>query len=302
MAHKSGFVAVIGRPNVGKSTLINALTGEKVAITSPRPQTTRTNLRAIITKKQYQMIFIDTPGIHKPKNKLGEFMVQSATGVIGDADVVLYLFDATEDNISEGDKNIISQIKAGGKKSPVILIFTKIDLIEKEKLLRLTEMLAKEYEFDDIIPVSARERDGINIIEKEIVKRLPEGPEYYPGDIITDSTVREMTAEIIREKILLYTNEEVPHGTGVEIVVFEEARRKEGKARIEANIFCEKESHKGILIGKDGAMLKKIGTAARRDIERIEGTGVNLKLWVKVKEDWRNSPGMLKELGYREQK
>jgi GTP-binding protein Era len=229
-------------------------------------------------------------------------MVQSATGVIGDADVVLYLFDATEDNISEGDKNIISQIKAGGKKSPVILIFTKIDLIEKEKLLRLTEMLAKEYEFDDIIPVSARERDGINIIEKEIVKRLPEGPEYYPGDIITDSTVREMTAEIIREKILLYTNEEVPHGTGVEIVVFEEARRKEGKARIEANIFCEKESHKGILIGKDGAMLKRIGTAARRDIERIEGTGVNLKLWVKVKEDWRNSPGMLKELGYREQK
>lgn len=302
MAHKSGFVAVIGRPNVGKSTLINALTGEKVAITSPRPQTTRTNLRAIITKKQYQMIFIDTPGIHKPKNKLGEFMVQSATGVIGDADVVLYLFDATEDNISEGDKNIIAQIKAGGKKSPVILIFTKIDLIEKEKLLRLTEMLAKEYEFDDIIPVSARERDGINIIENEIVKRLPEGPEYYPGDIITDSTVREMTAEIIREKILLYTNEEVPHGTGVEIVVFEEARRKEGKARIEANIFCEKESHKGILIGKDGAMLKKIGTAARRDIERIEGTGVNLKLWVKVKEDWRNSPGMLKELGYREQK
>ena len=303
MAHRSGFTAVIGRPNVGKSTLINALTGEKVAITSPKPQTTRTNLRAIITEEDYQIIFIDTPGIHRPRTKLGEYMVRSAKDVIGDADVILYLFDSTDDEVTEADREILAGLKEKKAKGvPVILILTKIDLIQKEKLLELTDKLTKEMDFTDIIPVSAKKKDGIKIIIDEIVKRLPEGPEYYPDDIITDSTVREMAAEIIREKILLYTNEEVPHGTGVEIIIFEEPARKKDVCTIEANIYCEKESHKGILIGKNGAMLKKIGTAARYDIEKIQGSPVNLKLWVKVKTDWRNSPGMLKELGYREDK
>lgn len=298
---KSGFVTVVGRPNVGKSTLINALTGEKVAITSPKPQTTRSKQLAILTEKNYQIIFVDTPGIHSPKNKLGEFMVKTAEDAITATDVILYLYDATEDFVSEANKSIIEKVKAETNIKK-LLVITKVDLVEKEKLLSIIAKLMSLCDFDEVIPVSAIKKDGLNIIIEEILKYLPEGPLYYPDDISTVSTIRELALEIIREKVLLFTNDEVPHGTGVEIVKYTEPSFQGGTTTIEATIFCEKNSHKGILIGKGGEMLKKIGTAARRDIEKLLDGKLNLKLWVKVKEDWRNSPSMLRELGYKEEK
>ncbi len=298
--HKSGFVTIIGRANVGKSTLLNALAGQKVAITSPRPQTTRNNLRAIITENDYQIIFIDTPGIHSPKNKLGEFMLKTAQGTLSEVDAIVYVYDVNASEIMNADLQIIN-ILDSVKTTPIYLVLNKVDTIEKEKVLVLIDKLSKMSEFNAIIPVSAKNGDGVDILLKEIVKVLPEGPRYYPDNIITDSTVRDISAEIIREKILMFTNEEVPHGTGVEIIQFKEAGRT-GVCTIEANIYCEKPSHKGILIGKEGSMLKRIGQSARIDIEKLIGDKVNLKLWIKVKEDWRNNLGMLKELGYKEQK
>lgn len=298
---KSGFVTVVGRPNVGKSTLINALTGEKIAITSPKPQTTRNKQLAIITEKNYQIVFVDTPGIHSPKNRLGEFMVKTAEDAISATDVILYLYDATENVISEANKNIIERI-SGETKTKKILIITKVDLVEKEKILGIIAGITNLCEFDDVIPVSAVKKDGLSIIIDTIVNYLPEGPLYYPDDISTVSTVREIAEEIIREKVLYFTNDEVPHGVGVEIIKFTEPAVPGLATTIEATVFCEKESHKGILIGKGGSMLKKIGSSARRDIEKFTDGKVNLKLWVKVKEDWRNSQSMLKELGYKEEK
>ncbi len=301
MGFKSGFITVVGRPNVGKSTLINAMAGEKLAITSPKPQTTRNKLMAIITEEDYQIVFIDTPGIHKPKNRLGEFMVKTAEDTMSGADMILYLFDASHKSILPADREIIEQVSNAGA-SKTMLILTKIDLIKKDEVLALISQITEIGKFDEVIPVSAIKDDGVDIVLKSIVSYLPEGPMYFPEDIATDSTVREMTTEIIREKILYFTDDEVPHGVGVEIITFKEPKRADGTCLIEANIYCEKSSHKGILIGKNGAMLKKIGTAARRDIERLTGYKINLKLWVKVKEDWRNSPGMLKELGFKEEK
>ncbi len=298
---KSGFVTVVGRPNVGKSTLINALTGEKIAITSPKPQTTRNKQLAIITEKNYQIVFVDTPGIHSPKNRLGEFMVKTAEDAISATDVILYLYDATENVISEANKNIIERI-SGETKTKKILIITKVDLVEKEKILGIIAGITNLCEFDDVIPVSAVKKDGLSIIIDTIVNYLPEGPLYYPDDISTVSTVREIAEEIIREKVLYFTNDEVPHGVGVEIIKFTGPAAPGLATTIEATVFCEKESHKGILIGKGGSMLKKIGSSARRDIEKFTDGKVNLKLWVKVKEDWRNSQSMLKELGYKEEK
>lgn len=300
MQHRSGFVTVIGRPNVGKSTLINCFLGEKVAITSPKPQTTRSNLRAIITEQDYQIVLLDTPGIHKPQNKLGEYMMQSVSGALKDVDLILYLYDATEKEINPGDARIIEQLKALGGHTPVFLILNKIDLVPKENLLHLIEVLSQEYPFEQIIPVSARKADGLSVLREEIIRKLPEGPRYFPENISTDSTIREITREIIREKILFFTNEEVPHGVGIEIVQFKEASRTNRAVVIEANIYCEKATHKGILIGKSGAMLKRIGSAARRDIEKLTDAPVHLNLWVKVKSDWRNNPSMLKELGFED--
>ena len=299
-AFKSGFVTVTGRPNVGKSTLINALTGEHVAITSPKPQTTRKNQLAILTEKNYQIVFVDTPGLHVPKTKLGEYMVNCVDNALDSSEIVMYLYDSTESNVSDANKKFCEKLsKLSNVKK--LLVLTKIDLIEKDKLLPIISELTSICEFDSVIPVSSVKKDGTKIIITELLKYLPEGPAYYTDDITTTSTVRDMAAEIIREKVLYFTNDEVPHGGGVEIIQFKEAKRRDLATTIEATILCEKDSHKGILIGKEGAMLKRIGSAARKDIENIVGGKVNLKLWIKVKDDWRNSKHMLKELGYKDE-
>lgn len=295
MAHRAGFVTVVGRPNVGKSTLINSMLGEKIAITSPRPQTTRTNMRAIVSDKNYQLIFVDTPGIHSPKNKLGEYMTQAATSTFSEVDVIVFVADATDKKIPAADFTIIDDIKKSGK--PAFLVINKTDAVEKEILLEKIAEYSAKMDFREVIPLSAKKNDGTKILLKLLVGCLPEGPALYDPDILTDKTVRELCAEIIREKILLFTTDEVPHGVGVEIVKYSEGSSDKA-TEIHANIYCEKESHKGILIGKNGDMLKRIGTAARKDMEPLSGGKVNLKLWVKVREDWRNSAGMLKELGF----
>lgn len=295
---RSGFITVIGKPNVGKSTIINALVGEKVAITSPKPQTTRSNLRAVITGRDYQMIFIDTPGIHTPKNKLGEYMVSAAAATFGEVDVIVLVCDATDRSLSQNEERIIEKLK-DGKKVPVFLVINKTDAVRKELLLEKMQRYAALYPFREILPVSALKREGIETLRSMILNCLEEGPQYFPGNITADTTMRTIVAEIIREKILLHTNDEVPHGTGIEIIQYKEPAKCGGVTSIEANIYCEKATHKGILIGRNGEKLKRIGSSARRDIERIAGGQVNLKLWVKVKDDWRNRPGMLKELGFQ---
>lgn len=295
---KSGFITVIGKPNVGKSTIINSLVGEKVAITSPKPQTTRSNLRAVITESNYQMIFIDTPGIHAPKNKLGEFMVTSASSTFNEVDVIIMVCDATDRSLSKTDEKIIEKLKEI-KNKPVFLVINKTDAVKKELLLNKIAEYSELYNFKEIIPISALKREGVELLRDIILGCLKEGPQYFPANISADTTMRTIVSEIIREKILLNTNDEVPHGTGIEIIQYKEPKRADGVTTIEANIYCEKTTHKGIIIGKNGEKLKKIGTSARRDIERICGGQVNLKLWVKVKDDWRNSPGMLKELGFQ---
>lgn len=297
MNHKTGFVTVIGRPNVGKSTLINSLVGEKIAITSPKPQTTRTNMRAIISEKDYQIIFLDTPGIHAPKNKLGEYMTKAADSTLDEVDVVVFLCDSTDKTVYQPDLKIIDRLRE--LKKPVYLVLSKTDLAEKDALLEKIAILSGKMQFKEIIPLSAKTGDGVDILLNLLVRELPEGPALYEEDILTDTKIREICGEIIREKILLMTDDEVPHGTGVEIVSFKEAKDINSVTKIEADIYVEKESHKGIIIGKGGAMLKKIGTSARIDIEKLVGTKVNLNLWIKVREDWRNSPGVMKELGYR---
>ncbi len=296
MVTKSGFITIVGRPNVGKSTLINKLAGEKIAITSPKPQTTRTNLHAILTEDNYQMIFVDTPGIHAPKNKLGEYMTQSAHGTLSEVDAVVFVCDSTEKTILQSDLKIVDLLRS--LKKPVYLVLNKTDAVAKEVLLEKIQILSEKMHFTEIIPLSAKTGDGVKLLKDLLIRALPEGPAYFPEDILTDTSVRDLCREIIREKILLFTSEEVPHGVGIEIVKFEEAKKDGGVTTIDANIYCEKETHKGILIGKQGAMLKKIGTAARKEVEKLLGTQINLRLWVKVREDWRNNPGMLKELGF----
>lgn len=295
MSFKSGFVSIVGRPNVGKSTLSNRLSGEKLSITSNKPQTTRNTIKTIINTEDSQIIFIDTPGIHKPKNKLGEYMVNIAEDTLNEVDIVLYLVEAVDKEPGAGDIYIMEQLKT--LRTPTFLIINKIDLIKKEQLLERISKYTGVMEFEAVIPISALNDEGTDIVMKEIVKILPEGPKYFPDDILTDQPEKMIAAELIREKILELILEEVPHGTGVEIISFKE---REGKnmVDIEANIYCEKETHKGILIGKEGKMLKKIGSLARTEIENLLGTKVYLQLWVKVKPDWRNSDNMLKTLGY----
>ena len=296
MAFKSGFVTIIGRPNVGKSTLLNRLSGEKIAITSNKPQTTRNTIKMVITKEDCQIIFLDTPGIHKPKTKLGEYMVNVAQGTLSEVDVILFLIEATETRPGAGDLFILEQLK--NLKVKKYLVINKIDLVKKDQLLPLMSAYKEVMEFDAIIPISALNDEGTDTIINEIKAILPEGPKYFPDDMLTDQPEKNIVAELIREKILNLFSDEVPHGVGVEVLSFKE---REGKdiIDIQATIYCEKDSHKGILIGKEGKMLKQVGSLSRLDIEKLLGTKVFLELWVKVKPDWRNSATMLKTLGYK---
>lgn len=291
---RSGFVALAGRPNVGKSTLMNALVGEKVSIVSSKPQTTRNQIRGILTRDGVQVVFIDTPGMHKPRNELGEYMVRAAVGAWRDVDLILAVLDASEP-IGEGDERLIGQV--GALSTPVILALNKIDRIRKEELLALIDRFAALQFIAQIIPISALTGDGVPLLEREIVSRMPEGPRYFPDDIYTDQPERMLAAELIREKALMLLREEIPHGIGVEI--FDMGRREEQElVDIHANILCEKASHKSIIIGKGGRILGKIGQLARRELEALLGDRINLQLWVKVRPDWRNSVSWMRELGY----
>jgi len=292
---KSGFVSIIGRTNVGKSTLINALVGEKVAIATSKTQTTRNAIRAIVNRSNSQIIFIDTPGIHKPRTKLGETMISTAFGIIPNVDINLFIVEATSDTIGKGDRIILEKIKELGKKT--ILVINKIDLIQKEKLLKLMELYNKEYNFETIIPVSAVKDENLELLLNEIEKYIPEGPAYYNIDEYTDQTGRQLAEEVIREKSLKLLDEEVPHGIYVEVekMNLRKTTKDEDIYDVEAVIYCLKKSHKGIIIGKNGGLLKKIGTYARQDLEKMLGTKINLKLWVKVKEDWQDNNNIVKK-------
>lgn len=286
---KSGFVSIIGRTNVGKSTLINSLTNEKVSITVNKSQTTRTAIKAIVNRESSQIIFIDTPGVHKPKTKLGDTMLETIWLSIPNSDVILFVIDATSKKIGTGDRIILDKIKELKRKT--ILIINKIDLIEKEELLKIIELYKNEYEFEAIIPASSLKNDNISVILEEVEKLLPEGPAYYDTDEYTDQTARQIVEEIIRQKALILLEDEIPHGIYVEIqkMKLRKTAKNEDIYDIEAIIYCIRESHKGIIIGKKGTMLKNIGMYARQDIEEILQTKVNLKIWVKVKENWQDN-------------
>lgn len=293
---RSGFVSMIGRTNVGKSTIINALVGEKVSAVANKVQTTRTAIRAIVNRQNSQIIFIDTPGIHKPKSKLSETMVETAFTFIGDVDVVVFVVDATSKEIGRGDSKILEKIKESKKKT--ILAINKVDMVQnKENLLKLIDLYQKEYNFTAVVPISASKKENLEELLEEIENNLKEGPAYYNIEEYTDQTTRQLIEEIIREKALKLLNEEVPHGIFVETekVKFRKTKEKEQICDIEATIYCLRDSHKGIIIGKGGNMLKKIGTYAREDLEGMLDTKVNLKLWVKVKEDWLNNDSIVKK-------
>ncbi|MBQ9886697.1 MAG: GTPase Era [Lachnospiraceae bacterium] len=290
---KSGFVTLIGRPNVGKSTLMNHLIGQKIAITSRKPQTTRNRIQTVYTDEKGQIVFVDTPGIHKAKNKLGEYMVNSAERSINEVDVVLWLVEPSN-FIGAGERHIIDQLKH--VKNPVILIINKIDTVKKQEVASFIDTYRREYDFAEIIPVSALKSVNLDSVIDAIMKYLPYGPMYYDEDTVTDQPMRQITAEMIREKALRLLEEEIPHGIAVTIEKME--MRKNGLYDIEATIVCERESHKGIIIGKGGSMLKKIGSQARADIENMLEAQVNLKLFVKVRKEWRDNELYLKNYGY----
>ena len=292
---KSGFVAILGRTNVGKSSIINKLVGEKIAAVANKTQTTRTVIRAIVNRPNSQIIFIDTPGIHKPKSKLGDIMVENAFEVSKDVDVVVFVVEATSDDIGKGDELILEKIKEANKKT--ILVINKIDLVDKAKVAKIIEIYKNEYDFSAIIPVSTVKDTNLEIILDEIEKNLKEGPAYYDIEEYTDQTTRQLVEETIREKALKLLNDEVPHGILVEVEKMKKRKTLENEPiyNIEATIYCLRESHKGIIIGKNGSMLKKIGTYARQDLERMLEIKVNLKLWVKVREDWINNEKFIKD-------
>lgn len=295
---KSGFVAIIGRPNVGKSTLMNHLIGQKIAITSNKPQTTRNRIQTVYTDEERgQIIFLDTPGIHKAKNKLGEYMVNVAEHTLNEVDLILWLVEPT-DYIGAGEQHIIEMLK--NTKTPVILVINKLDtLSERDQMLTYIDTYRKVYDFAEIVPASALRGQNTDLIIDLIFQYLPEGPMFYDVDTITDQPERQIVAELIREKALHALNEEIPHGIAVSIERMKD-RKGQNIVDIDATIICERDSHKGIIIGKGGAMLKKIGTNARYEIERLLGCKVNLKLWVKVKKDWRDSDILIKNFGYKE--
>ncbi len=292
--YKAGFAALIGRPNVGKSTLMNRIIGQKIAITSNKPQTTRNRIQTVYTSKEGQIVFLDTPGIHKAKNKLGNYMVGVAERTVRDVDVVLWLVEPTT-YIGAGEKHIIQVLKKCS--TPVILVINKTDTVKKEEILLFIDTYRKEMDFEEIVPVSALKGDNTEELVACIMKYLPYGPAFYDEDTITDQPERQIVAELIREKALRSLDEEIPHGIAVSI---ESMKYRKGLVDIEATIVCERDSHKGIIIGKGGAMLKKIGSLARRDIEEMLECKTNLQLWVKVKKDWRDSDFLLKNFGYRQ--
>ena len=291
--HKSGFIAVIGRPNVGKSTLINTLIGEKIAIMSDKPQTTRNRILCILTQPDAQIVFLDTPGIHKPRHKLGEYMVKSAENTLKELDAILFVVDATQE-LGPGELYILERLQATSK--PVILVVNKIDLINKEESLPIISRYAEHYPFAGVVPIAAKKEINLDALLTEVKKYIPEGPQYYPEDMITDQPERLIVAELVREKILQLTHDEVPHAIAVE--TDEMKTRDNGDTYIRATIYVERDSQKGIIIGAKGAMLKEIGALSRTDIEGLLGTKVYLDLWVKVKKDWRDRDSVLHQFGF----
>lgn len=291
---KSGFATLIGRPNVGKSTLMNYLIGQKIAITSNKPQTTRNRIQTVLTTEEGQIIFVDTPGIHKAKNKLGEYMVNIAERTLNEVDVVLWLVEPTT-FIGAGEKHIAQQLEKVN--TPVILVINKVDSVKKEEVFASIAAYKDLYNFAEIVPVSARSGENTNELLKVVFKYLPYGPQFYDEDTVTDQPERQIVAELIREKALHCLNEEIPHGIAVTIERMQKTRKL---THIDATIICERDSHKGIIIGKQGKMLKKIGSTARYEIEKMLDRQVNLQLWVKVKKDWRDSEFLMKNFGYRE--
>ena len=289
----SGFVSVIGRPNVGKSTLVNSLVGQKIAIMSDKPQTTRNKILCVLTLADAQILFIDTPGIHKPKHKLGEYMVKQAETTLKEVDVVLFVVDATEE-MGAGEKYILERLAA--VKTPVILAVNKIDLLAKEKLLPIIQQYQSQYKFAAIVPISAVHKDNLSGLVNELKNHLMPGPQYYPDDMVTDQPERLIIAELIREKVLTLTREEIPHAIAVDIE--EITKRSNEDVYVRAVVYVERDSQKGIVIGSGGALLKEIGRLARTDIENLLGSKVFLDLWVKVKKDWRNRDGVLRSFGY----
>ena len=290
---RSGFVAILGRPNVGKSSIMNRIVGEKVAIVSNHPQTTRNKLLGVATGPDWQLVFVDTPGLHKPRTKLGEYMMKSASDAREGVDAVLAVVDGQR--IGGGDRAVLADIQT--MNCPRFLAVNKIDVVPPEKLMpQLAEL--NEFSFDQIFSVSARTGENIDLLTRKLIEAMPEGPKYFPDDMITDQPERVMCAEIIREKALLNLRDEIPHGVGVEMLQIRKV--SDTLTEIHANVYCERDSHKSIIIGKQGAMLGKIGREARADIERLLGTKVMLKLWVKVRVDWRNRAGDLRALGYED--
>ena len=292
---KSGFVTLIGRPNVGKSTLMNYLIGQKIAITSNKPQTTRNRIQTVLTTDEGQIVFVDTPGIHKAKNKLGEYMVNVAEKTLNEVDVVLWLVEPTT-FIGAGEQHIAKQLQR--VKTPVILVINKVDSVKREEILPAIAAYKDIYDFADIVPVSARSGDNTDELLRVIMKYLPYGPQFYDEDTVTDQPERQIVAELIREKALHSLQDEIPHGIAVAI---DRMKMQNKVMHIDATIICERDSHKGIIIGKQGSMLKKIGSTARYEIERMLDCKVNLQLWVKVKKDWRDSDFLMKNFGYREE-
>lgn len=291
--HKSGFIAVIGRPNVGKSTLVNTLIGQKIAIMSDKPQTTQNRILCILTEPDAQYIFLDTPGIHKPKHKLGEYMVKAAEGTLKEVDAILFVVDATE-KMGVGERYILKRLQA--TKKPVVLVVNKIDLIERKQALPIIAGYTAVYSFASVVPVSAKKEVNLDSLLDELRKYLPIGPQYYPKDMVTDQPERLIVAELVREKVLHLTRDEVPHAIAVETE--EMTTRSNGDVYIRVTIYVERDSQKGIVIGAKGALLKEISTFARKDIEMMLGARVFLELWVKVKKDWRNRAGVLHNLGF----
>ncbi len=292
---KSGFVSMLGRTNVGKSSIMNAIVGEKVAAVANKSQTTRTQIKAIVNRPNSQIIFVDTPGIHKPKSKLGNVMLETAFGASTDVDIILFVVNASSNEIGKGDRIILDKIIASKKKC--ILVINKIDLVKKEQIASVINLYSKEYNFIAVVPVSVVKKKNLDELLNEIEKNLKEGPAYYDTEEYTDQTLRQLAEETIREKALKLLDDEVPHGIYVEVdkMKFRKTKEKEDIYDIDATIYCIRNSHKGIIIGKGGQMLKRIGTYAREDLEKMFGVKVNLKLWVKVREDWINDSALVKK-------
>ena len=293
---KSGMISIVGRPNVGKSTLTNALVGEKIAIVTNKPQTTRNRICAVLNRGECQYVFLDTPGLHKGRTRLGEYMVGVVKESVADVDAVMLLIEPIP-HVGGPEAELIARIRALGV--PAVLVINKIDTVKKEELLSVMQVYQAECDFQAIVPISAKNGDGVEELLNVLAAFLPEGPQLFPDDMITDQPERQVCAEIIREKLLLCLEKEIPHGTAVELSKFSE--RENGIIDIDATIYCEKASHKGIIIGKNGAMLKKISTLARKDIEAFMGTKVFLETWVKVKENWRDNLNFIRDVGYRDE-